>query len=89
MALEVRDGVVCLLLRELFAIFGSQLVVNRIGRHVHRLLILLCLSKGVCVPVRLYIVDGVLSLLWRELLSVLRNKLVIYIPCLDICMVSL
>src|SRR5699024_11674827 len=73
---EVVDRVLNLVLGELVAVFGGQLVADRIRGHRHLVLVDLRRFERVLVPVRIDGVDGVLGLVLGELVSVLGDRLV-------------
>ena len=66
---QVGDCVLRFFLGESFK-RGSQLGTDCLGRHVHRLLVALCLLQCICVPVSLHVIHSVLSRLGAELLKI-------------------
>ena len=77
---QMLDGVVRLVGCELLAAVAGELVTDGLGGHIHGLLVVLCLGKGIRLIVRLQMVHSILGCLRRELLTVFAGELLVDAP---------
>lgn len=72
---QMLDGVIRLVGRELIAALAGELLTNGFWCHMHLLVVVFRIGKRVCIIVRLEMFRGILGCLRRELIPVFVGEL--------------